>query len=65
MEMQVRGHTGGQSVLYCTSREQMFFKSLIENMVNIKDHSTEEVRKLKLPKNKMWLNCHHITEKPG
>lgn len=36
----------GQPVLYCTFREQMFFKRLIENIVNMKDHCSEGARKL-------------------
>lgn len=63
-KMHVVGHIAGQSILYCTFREQTFFKSLIESMVNIKDYSTEGARKLKLPKNRSWLGRHHMNKKP-
>lgn len=52
-KMHVVGHIAGQSVLYCTFREQMFFKSLIEGMVNTKTHSAEGAKKLKPPKNRI------------
>lgn len=64
-KMHIVGHIASQSVLCCTFREQMFFKSLIESMVNIKDNSTEGATKLKLPENRTWLGCHHVTKKPG
>lgn len=63
--MYVVGHIADQSVLHCTLREQMFFRSLIENLVDIKDHSTEVARMLKLPKNRVWLGCHHVTKNLG